>query len=162
MTLHDIARKMLEYYHRPSPIVNTGEVIRDIGTTHFQTAVNRRWLITDHETNVLRVNDNGSIINDIIEQANADELAIGDEVLVTDGGESFRGVVAKADKGGYEVSFAQGRKPRNVRPFRREEIQFVSKPNPANRPQTAGRAPGVQNQQPPPTTAASASLYATR
>lgn len=161
MTLSDIARKMLEYYHRPSPIVNPGEVLRDIGPVNFQLATNRRWLIADHDTNVLSVNNNGVIINDIIEQANADELAIGDEVLVTDGGESFRGVVAKTDKGSYEVSFAAGRKPRNVRPFRREEIQFVSKPNPANKPQ-AGKVPGVSNQQPPPTTAASSSMYATR
>lgn len=135
--------------------------MRDVGHSGFQEAVNRKWLIADEDAHALRVNDNGSVLNSIIEQANEDDLGIGDEVLVTDNGESFKGVVARSENGAFEVSFSGGKKPRNVRPFRREEIQFVSKANPANQPGRSQSAPGVQNQR-PPVTAASSSLYATR
>lgn len=74
MTTQEIARYIHERRLRASPIILPGEAIAIIGSEGLQEALDRRWLVPDHDSGYLQVTGDMARVAEITETAAAEPV----------------------------------------------------------------------------------------
>lgn len=147
MNNRQLAHIILTRRNQNTPIFNNAEMVEALGADGYQEALRRRW-IEFTEDGYGQVTNHIGRVQEMADAVNSDELNVGDQVVVADGGRSYTAAVqAKNANGAYTLSFGN-EKPSAVRPeYRREELQAV-KPEVGASPTDATRSSGPSRNYP--------------
>ena len=92
----------------------------------LQEAMRLRWIEAESEIGGYRHITNNLAKLEEMEQA-ADDVGVGDTVIVGEAGQSYTGTVKSIDRDGIRLAFGD-KKPPVERPYQRTEVKQVARP----------------------------------
>ena len=122
------ASKLLSYMAARGNTQVGGDIRAVLGEDAFATAIERRWLVLSEDYNGLSFNLTPIVMQEIHLLAEEDSYAVGDQVLVTDEGQTYVAAVqGKNADGSLILSFGEN-KPKHERSYQTSEIKKVAEP----------------------------------
>ena len=130
-----IAVTILNRRNSLSPIVMQGEMRSTLGSDGYDRALANRWIVPNYESGELQVTNNLGVIDQMRKMAESvqedtGDPDVGDAVVTADAGDTYMATVASKNRDGtYELSFGD-KKPRLIRPFKKEQLKVTQKATP--------------------------------